>query len=309
MYSSGQNQFLLFCKEFNVNKVLPVSQELLCYFVSHLGKRGLAVGTIKSYLAAVRNLQIGYGYPSPFDTSMPQLDMIMRGIKITQGKQGRTPKQKLPITPKILRQIRESWAHIDWDYDMTMLWAAAVTCFFGFMRAGELMVSRKGEFDASQHLTLGDVATDCKTNPSFIQLTLKASKTDPFRKGVEIVLGGTQDELCPVRAMFSYLRMRGEGEGALFRRQDGLPLTKPYFVRRIRESLATVGYDEKLFSGHSFRAGAATTAAARKIEDSVIKTLGRWESAAYLLYVRIPKEELKGVAQELAKFGKAEHPK
>ena len=280
VYSSGQNQFLLFCKEFSVDRVLPVDQELLCYFVSYLGKKGLAVGTIKSYLAAVRNLQIGYGYPSPFDASMPQLDMIMRGIKMTRGKQGRTPTRKLPITPKILRQIRGTWVRIDSDYNMTMLWAAAVTCFFGFMRAGELMVSQKGEFDASQHLTLEDVATDCKINPSFIQLSLKASKTDPFRKGVEIVMGRTQDELCPVRAMFSYLQMRGEGEGALFRRQDGSPLTKPYFVRHIRESLAALGYEEKQFSGHSFRSGAATTAAAQRIEDSVIKTLGRWESAA-----------------------------
>ena len=35
-------------------------------------------------------------------------------------------------------------------------------------------------------------------------------------------------------------------------------------------------------------------AAAQGIEDSVIKTLGRWESAAYLRYVRIPRAQLTG---------------
>ena len=45
------------------------------------------------------------------------------------------------------------------------------------------------------------------------------------------------------------------------------------------------------------------TAAAMKVEDSIIKTLGRWESAAYLLYVRIPREELKEISGTLSGFG------
>ena len=52
--------------------------------------------------------------------------------------------------------------------------------------------------------------------------------------------------------------------------------------------------------GYSFRIGAATTAATRGIEDSVIRTLGRWESVAYLQYVCIPREQLFGVSSQLA---------
>ena len=44
----------------------------------------------------------------------------------------------------------------------------------------------------------------------------------------------------------------------------------------------------------------ATTAAARGVEDSVIKTLGRLESVAYLQYVHTTREQLVGVSSQLA---------
>lgn len=284
--------------------MLPVNEEILCYYVSYLGDRGLAHGTVKSYLAALRDLQIGYGFPSPFDTKMPRLQRVVRGLKITRGKEGRAPQRKRPITPTILREIRRIWSGVGSDFGQTLWWAVAVTCFFGFMRAGELMVDKIGSFDPAQHLTLEDLATDSKKDPTFIQITLKSSKTDPFRQGVDIVIGRTSDDLCPVQAIGDYLRMRGACSGPLFVRQDGTALTKTSFVKEIREALSTLGYsDSNQFSGHSFRAGAATTAASLKIEDSIIKTLGRWDSTAYLLYVRVPRDQLKGISKELCTYG------
>ena len=277
----------------------------MCYFVSYLGERNLSHSTIKSYLAAIRNLHIDYGFPSPFDTKIPRLDMVLRGIKISLAKKGKAPKRKLLITPKILRQVKSTWNGINKCYEETMLWAASVVCFFGFMRAGELLVSSRESFDPSKHLTLEDIATDSKQSPSFIQISPKTSKTDPFGRGVDITIGRTSDDLCPVEAMFNYLQWRGPDNGPLFIKQDGAPLTKPVFIGRLQRALEQIGYrDCQQYSGHSFRAGAATTAAAMKVEDSIIKTLGRWESTAYLLYIRIPREELKGVSQELTRFGK-----
>uniref|UniRef100_A0A1X7V401 Tyr recombinase domain-containing protein n=1 Tax=Amphimedon queenslandica TaxID=400682 RepID=A0A1X7V401_AMPQE len=135
-----------------------------------------------------------------------------------------------------------------------------------------------------------------------VQITLKASKTDPYRRGVNIVLGSTGDELCPVLALTEYLEERGASRGPLLKHADGTPLTRSQFVTQVRMILFKLGYqDSQQYSGHSFRAGAAT-AAALKVEDSIIKTLGRWESSAYLLYVRIPREELKDITKTLSKF-------
>ena len=87
--------------------------------------------------------------------------------------------------------------------------------------------------------------------------------------------------------------------GPLFVFGDGRCLTRPRFVAALRLALGAAGIDARLYSGHSFRIGAATTAAIRGIPDSLIKTMGRWQSSAYTLYVRTPTSVLQSVARRL----------
>ncbi len=69
----------------------------------------------------------------------------------------------------------------------------------------------------------------------------------------------------------------------------------------MRKALEATGSDPILYNGHSFRIGAATTAAAKGIEDAIIQTLGRWQSTAYLryMYVKIPRERLAAISQAM----------
>ena len=89
---------------------------------------------------------------------------------------------------------------------------------------------------------------------------------------------------------------RGSRESSLFIFSDGKPLTRQRFVIAVREALKMAGVDA---SSHSFRIGAATTAASRGIEISIIKTLGRWNSLAYLRYVKIPQDKLASYSSVL----------
>ena len=64
-------------------------------------------------------------------------------------------------------------------------------------------------------------------------------------------------------------------------------------------ALSAAGYAAKDYAGHSFRIGAATTTACQGVQGSLIKTLGHWESAAYMHYIRTAPEVLFRVAKTL----------
>ncbi len=94
----------------------------------------------------------------------------------------------------------------------------------------------------------------------------------------------------------------------LFRFQDGRLLTRARFVAEVRRALESAGLNNRAYAGHSFRIGAATTAARCGISDATIKLLGRWESAAYLLYVKTPRGELARYAAVLSRSPAASTP-
>ena len=164
---------------------------------------------------------------------------------------------------------------------------------------GEITSSSVRSYDASCQLTMADVAIDDGQNPTVVRIHLKRTKTTPF-SGVDVFLGRTDDDLCPVSALLAYLVVRGVTPGPLFRFQDGRFLTKQLFIERVRIGLDTLGLSSSDYAGHRFRIGAATTAAERGVEDSLIKMLGRWESSAYQIYIKTPREVLAGISRRLS---------
>ena len=85
---------------------------------------------------------------------------------------------------------------------------------------------------------------------------------DQFKKGVKLVMGRTNDDLCPVTALLSYLIHRGDAPGPLFQWDNHTPLSKLKFVHHVCHALLVANVPTLLYTGHSFRIKAATTAVA-----------------------------------------------
>ena len=209
---------------------------------------------------------------------------MLRGAKRHQTDRPKQPR--LPITPHILSALFTVWreGHLEHKFAARLLWAVCCVSFFGFFRAGELLASQGGQ--QLPPVRLSDVAINDHASPSMLRIFLRKAKADPFGKGVEVFLGKTNQRLCPVTALLSYLSIRPHtsDDTPLFVSQDGVPLTKEAFVKKVKAALSRAGINQQAYSGHSFRIGAATTAAAHNIPAHTIKMFGRWSSDAYMVH-------------------------
>ena len=174
-----------------------------------------------------------------------------------------------------------------------MLWIlhCLITVCFGLpvlwliLASSEPQNSRSLVQTAFRHrtiLTLQDIALDSLSSPETLCVQIKVSKTDPFQKGTFILIGLGKYPLCAIRAVVSYLSVRGDSPGPLFQLQSGQPLSCQLLTSWLCQIVASAGLPGN-FSSHSFRIGAATVAARQGIPDHLIQALGRWTSNAYPL--------------------------
>ena len=87
---------------------------------------------------------------------------------------------------------------------------------------------------------------------------------------MDLFIGTTYNQLCPIEALMAYIAVRGQEEGLFFRFKNNRLLTKGRFVTGIRDALTAAGID----ASHSFRIGAAITAAKNGVSADKIQTLG-----------------------------------
>ncbi|CAG2244444.1 unnamed protein product [Mytilus edulis] len=157
------------------------------------------------------------------------------------------------------------------------------------------------KFDPLTSLCISDIIL--KTD--YAILRLKESKTDPFRKGIDIKLFKIDNSICPFLALKRYLSIRhsefgiGFPSDPLFITGNREALTRQFFLVKLKNILELCGYDPNLYNGHSFRSGAATSAGKHALEDHMIKVLGRWKSDSYCRYIKISPTSIKYAQQSL----------
>ena len=184
--------------------------------------------------------------------------------------------------------------HVSTRFDKTLLQAAMTLTFFGCFRLGEICIPDNVKFDSNLHLCLGDVTFDHASKS--LEVFLKRSKTDTTNAGISVHVGCSRDKKCCAFCfMVTYVKFRSTLrtshaiDAPLFLVPGGRHLTKSYMISVTRLLLGLTGHNPALYSGHSYRAGAATTAGDNKFKEWELKMLGRRSSNAYSLYLRNPR--------------------
>ena len=176
------------------------------------------------------NFHISSGHFKVFDSQLsPRVEQVLKGIKISQARTKPT-RTRLSITSSIMYKIRSFFAHTPLDYNNITLWAACCLAIFGYLRCSEFTIPNQEAFDETVRLSYGDISVDSLQNPQLISMLIKQSKTDPFQKGVTLMLSKTDQPVCPVTALLPYLAIQGSYQGPLFIWQISNTLLHPYSV-------------------------------------------------------------------------------
>ena len=259
---------------------LPLSSSQLAFFISHLSAKKLAPSTITSYLSAISYVHKIKGYIDPTKS------FLIHKLLTAVSRQ-RLADLRLPITRPVLHELIKSLQHTTSSAFQRYLYSAMfLLAFYGFFRVGEL-AAKSGD-RADSVLQFNDFKFLVNNGqPQMIKIIITAFKHNTDRKPFEILID-REDTLpfCPVKSLVEYCRLRGTLPGPLFCQKNLTPITVYQFNTELSRCLQFCGLDTTRYKGHSFRIGAASLAADKGFSDAQIRTLGRWKSDAFKLYIR-----------------------
>ena len=254
------------------------------------------------YLAAIRYYHLEKGLEDPL-AGRQRLAYLCKGIKRLQGT---GHWRRLPLTATLLADLLRQISHGTSLHrsDKAALWAAITLGFHAFLRGSEFTTNTSTTFDPHRHLFRRDITMA----RDHLTIRIKASKTDPYRASCSLPVAATGKPSCPVKAVRAFLRRSQHSRALpLFTLHSGKFLPRDRLTRWIRQLLRRAGLSPEQvaqYSSHNLRIGAATEAAAAGLPSWLIQAAGRWKSAAYLRYIRSPKQALLRVAPALARQAK-----
>jgi integrase len=245
---------------------LPAPPETVAaYLAAHAAR--LTVTTLIRRLAALSKAHQARGLSNPVRTELVRA--TLRGIK---RKRRRTQLQAKPLLRDDLLMVLDAMGNGLRDLrDRALL----LIGFAAALRRSELVAL--------------DVA-DVEHVRGGIVLHLRRSKTDQEGQGHKIAIPYGRGRWCPVACLDAWLSASGMTESAIFRpidrhgRVHDARLSGEAVSILVRERIAAACLDPMGYSGHSLRAGLATSAAQAGVPAWRIKAQTRHASEAMLAH-------------------------
>lgn len=249
--------------------VIPATADMIAAYLSNFAGI-LSIATLHRRIVSLSKAHSMQGYADPTKTDLVKL--TMRGIKRLHGK---PQSQAAPIMkddlivmlshcPETAKGIRDR--------------ALLLLGFCGALRRSELVAVRAGDIEFT---TQG------------IILTIPRSKTDQSGIGRKIGIPKGRGRICPVGSVGLWLEKSSIENGKIFRSvaKGGKISDDPLSDRAVSDIVkyyaARAGLDPYRYSGHSLRAGLATSAAQNGVSSWKIRAqTGHKTEAMLARYVR-----------------------
>jgi integrase len=222
---------------------LPCDPQMVASYLAEHAE-SLAVATLARRLAAITQAHEALGYDSPVRSHLVRA--TLRGIRRGVGAKQREAKPLL--REDLFRVIDAMGDRIKDTRDRALL----LVGFAGGLRRSEIVALDGADFETARQGLI---------------VHLRRSKTDQEGIGRKIGIPFGRTRFCPVAALEQWRARSGIAEGAVFRPVDRHERVAPERLSDeavstiVKERVAKAGFDPDGYSGHSLRAGLATSAA------------------------------------------------
>lgn len=247
---------------------IPATPECVASYLAKCASH-LAIATLNRRVVAIGRAHTVLQFPSP--TKSELVKATLQGIRRVNGS---AQRHVLPALKTDIQAMVKGLQGIKGVRDKALL----LTGFAGAFRRSEL-VSLQVE--------------DLKLVAEGAIIHLRRGKTDQMGRGRDIAIPYVRGRICPVKAIKAWLNQSGIKSGNLFRRvgrygsvmDQGLSAQSVALIVKARALAA--GLNATQFSGHSLRAGLATSAATAGVSSWKIRQQTGHQSDAMLQrYIR-----------------------
>lgn len=269
-YSADLRHFEAWCHQHGCRS-LPAAPATVADYISSLAATGMKPATITRRLSAISQAHRMAHLESPTQSQLVR--MTAAGIRRTLGT---APRQARPIL-------------VD---DLKAMLAALPDDLRGLRDRALLLIGFAGGFRRSElvGLDVEDVAEEVEG----LRVRIRRSKTDQEGMGREIgIVRGRHPLSDPVATLTAWREAAAITSGPIFREVDrgdrvgSERLSDRAVARIVKIAAERAGIDPATVSGHSLRAGLATSAAAAGApERTIMRTTGHRSEAMVRKYIR-----------------------
>lgn len=287
LYGTGLLVFHVYCdsKDIPDEQRAPISPNLLATFLANCAG-AYSGSTISNYATGLRAWHILHGME--WKISEAEYRALLEGAARLAPSSSKRPKRN-PFTLEILERF-----HLCMDLNDprdAAIFACLVCSFFSIARLGEFTVPAIAKFNPSLHITRHNVDfTQNHKNLPVIKFFLPTTKTAQGGESVHCAPHPNASPTDPKRALDNHFALNpAEPTAHLFawKHPSGSlrPLSKKEVTKRIDAIIKSQPGLPDL-KGHSLRIGGTLFYLLKGVPFDVVKTMGRWSSESFTIYLR-----------------------
>lgn len=282
-YGAGLLVYHVFCDSRNIPDDVrcPASPLLIVTFISSCAG-SYSGSALANYVFGVRAWHILHGLPWVMDDA--QVKAALTGATNLAPPTSKRPKRE-PFTVSLIETIctkLDPKDHLD-----ASVRACLVNAFYTLARIGEFTVPSIDSFDPTTHIKRSDVR-EAQDRHGHLVTVFRIPRTKCSNAGEDVYCAAQPGLVDPLAELNNHFQINNPPPNAhlfSYPHLNGFrPLTKRIFMNRLNAITSSLNLDS--LKGHGVRIGGTLEYLLRGIPFDVVKSMGRWGSDAFVLYLR-----------------------